>query len=119
MQCDVGGGLRQVRLMGVDRPHTLPPESLFLAHLAPHLQQTQKELDARLRDTQAQNEDLVAQILQQRRDIEGLVEGLEAVVRDLEGANGAMGGVLGDGEMRREVLDLEAELRGAGREAKL
>ena len=94
----------------------MPPETLFLAHLAPHLAATQEVLATKLQAMQGANEELVQQILAQRREIEGLVAGLEDAVRDLEGANEAMEGVFGGGEVRREVWEMEGEL---GRGAKL
>ncbi|MCJ1486642.1 hypothetical protein MMC06_006820 [Schaereria dolodes] len=99
--------------------HTLLPEQLYLAHLSPYLQQTQKVLEERLRNTRVQNEELVQVTQQQREEIEQLIGGLEGVVRDLEGANEAMDGVLRDGEMKREVSEVEHEIRIVGREAKL
>ena len=42
--------------------------------------------------------------------MEGLLEGLENVVRDLEGAVEAMGGWDGNGEARREVWEMEGEV---------
>ena len=103
----------------IKRLHTLLPEQLYLAHLSPYLQQTQKVLEERLRNTRVQNEELVQVTQQQREEIEQLIGGLEGVVRDLEGANEAMDGVLRDGEMKREVSEVEHEIRIVGREAKL
>ena len=77
----------------------MPPETLFLAHLAPHLAATQEVLATKLQAMQGANEELVQQILAQRREIEGLVAGLEDAVRDLEGANEAMEGVFGGGRL--------------------
>ncbi len=47
----------------------------------------------------------------QRAEIQRLVAGLEAVVRDLESAKEAVGGAVGDGELGREVLDVDKELK--------
>ena len=102
-----------------NRPHTLPPERLYLAHLAPYLMETEKELEARLRGVRAENEELIGEIGRQRVQVERLVEGFEAVVRDLESANEVMGGVVEGGDLAREVEEVERELKAAGREAKL
>lgn len=98
------------------RPHTLPPEPLFLAHLAPYLATAEWELEAELREVQAENEVLARGVEGQREVVEGLVRGLEAVVRDLEGANRAMGEVVEGGGMRMETGEMEEELRVGGRE---
>jgi len=120
----VGGGWRGwmgVRggvglTLGYYRPHTLPPEPLFLAHLAPYLATAERELEAELREVQAENEVLARGVEGQREVVEGLVRGLEAVVRDLEGANRAMGEVVEGGGMRMETGEMEEELRVGGRE---
>lgn len=93
------------------RPHTLPPQALYLAHLAPYLAQAQSTLNAKLQTTQSQNAQLMEKITQQRAEIEGLVSGLEGVVRDLEEAKEAVGAVFGDGELVKEVLEIDGELR--------
>ncbi|KAL2357134.1 Nnf1-domain-containing protein [Cryomyces antarcticus] len=78
-------------------PHTLPPSRLLHAHLfAPShqlsdkdsasLPQYQSTLHARLSTTQAQNATLVTSITQQRQQIEQLIQGLESVVKDLDGS---------------------------------
>ncbi len=93
------------------RPHTLPPQALYLAHLAPHLAQAQSTLNAKLQTTQSQNAQLMEKITEQRGEIERLVGGLEGLVRDLEEAKDAVGAVFEDGELVREVLDIDGELR--------
>ncbi|MCJ1254763.1 hypothetical protein MMC24_002579 [Lignoscripta atroalba] len=99
--------------------HMLPPEQLYLAHLSPYLQETQRELDGKIRGVEVENEELMEGIKRQREEVERLVGGLEGVIGDLEGANEVMDGVLGDGEVRREVVEVEMEVRAVGREAKL
>ncbi|MCJ1402712.1 hypothetical protein MMC11_005933 [Xylographa trunciseda] len=76
-------------------PHLLPPLDLYNAHLAPQLAPLHADLDERLRSTRTRNEELVGLIRKQREEVERLVGGLEAVVGDLEGANGAVGEVVG------------------------
>ncbi|KAK5001746.1 hypothetical protein LTR60_007298, partial [Cryomyces antarcticus] len=50
------------------------------------LPQYQSTLHARLSTTQAQNATLVTSITQQRQQIEQLIQGLESVVKDLDGS---------------------------------
>lgn len=69
-----------------------------------------------MREVQAENEVLARGVEGQREVVEGLVRGLEAVVRDLEGANRAMGEVVDGGGMRMETGEMEEELRVGGRE---
>jgi len=94
----------------------LPPTELYDAHLSPQLMPIQAELEERLRSTRARNEELVGLIQRQREEVEGLVMGLEAVVRDLEGANGVLGPVVGGA--REEMMQMSEEGRG-GREGRL
>ncbi len=98
------------RLIVETRPHTLPPQALYLAHLTPYLIQAQSTLNAKLQTTQSQNALLMERIVEQRADIERLVGGLEGVVKDLEEAKEAVSGTFEDGEMVRELLDIDKEL---------
>lgn len=89
-------------------PHTLPPHSLYLAHLAPYLASTQSQLEIKLRSVQVENEQLAKGVERQRDEVERLVSGLEAVIADLEGANIAMSDVEGS-EIRKEAMELDGE----------
>lgn len=91
-----------------DAPHTLPPTTLYLAHLAPYLASTHTQLVAQIAETQAENEALARRIDAQRKEADGLLQGLERVVRDLEAANGVLGGEIG----RDGVMEERAELGG-------
>ena len=93
-----------------NRPHTLPPQSLYLAHLAPYLTSTQSQLEAELQTVQAENEQLAKGVEGQREEVEKLVSGLETVITDLEGANSVMEGVVVGGEVKREAMEVESEL---------
>ena len=102
------------------RPHTLPPERLYLAHLAPYLTETEKELQVELKQTQNENEALALELQRQRAEVEELIAGLERVVSDVEMANGVMGEAIEGGEdLGREAREMEEEIRGAGRGPKL
>jgi kinetochore protein NNF1 len=82
-------------------PHLLLPTAILAAHLAPQLASTQSQLNAKLQTTQSQNATLYRTILEQRKEIERLMDGLETTVRDLEGADGRLGGELvGEGSLR-------------------
>ncbi|KAK3178745.1 hypothetical protein OEA41_000882 [Lepraria neglecta] len=123
---DVVNGLNELeRLVGTARarkegggkgvlpaepPHTLPPQSLYLAHLAPYLTSTQSQLEAELQAVQAENEQLAKGVEGQREEVEKLVSGLETVITDLEGANSVMEGVVEGGEVKREAMEVESEL---------
>ena len=93
-----------------DRPHTLPPQSLYLAHLAPYLISTQSQLESELTAVQVENVQLAKGIEGQRDEVEKLVSGLEAVIADLEGANAVMGEAVEGGDIRKEALEVEGEI---------
>ncbi|KAL8842642.1 MAG: hypothetical protein Q9170_000417 [Blastenia crenularia] len=100
-------------------PHTLPPERLYLAHLAPYLLQTETELKGELKRLQFENEELVESIQGQTEETEQLVGGLEAFMADLERANEMISNEVDGNGIKMEVGAVEEELRAAGREAKL
>ena len=50
----------------------------------------------------------------QRDEVERLVNGLEAVIADLEGANGAMSDVEGS-ELRKEAMEMDGEVASKAR----
>ena len=104
---------------GEYRPHMLPPTRLYLAHLAPYLAETEIDLQAELKQMQDENEHLALGLQGQRDEVERLVAGLETVVRDLESANEVMDGVVEGGELRKELGEMEEELRGLGREREM
>lgn len=54
-----------------------------------------------------------------REEAEHLIGGLEAFMADLDRANGIMGSEVDGNGVKKEVVDVEQELRAAGREAKL
>lgn len=83
-------------LSHISRPHTLPPTTLYLAHLAPYLASTHTQLVGQIASTQTENEALARRIDAQRNEAGDLLEGLERVMRDLEGANGVLGEYVGE-----------------------
>lgn len=72
-------------------PHTLPPQQLYLANLAPYLAATETQLLSSLSTTQAENSELALQIDSQWEQAERLLSGFEKVISDLEAANEIMG----------------------------
>lgn len=93
----------------------MPPTELYNAHLSPQLVLIQAELEERLKSTRARNEELLGLIIKEREEVESLVKGLEAVVRDLEGANEVLEPVVGG--VREEIMQV-GDGRG-GREGRL
>lgn len=90
-------------------PHLLPASAVLAAHLAPHLANQQSQMNARLQNTQAANATLWAAVQAQRREVEGLLGALEAVLRDVDGAAALMDGVPAE-ELARESRTVEAEM---------
>ncbi|OAF55341.1 hypothetical protein VC83_08203 [Pseudogymnoascus destructans] len=90
-------------LMGIDgdyglmlllcRPHLLPPADLLAAHLGPSLVAAQGRLNAKEQTLESVNAELYEVVKGQWDEIEGLVAGVEGIVRDLESAGGEMSGV--------------------------
>lgn len=66
------------------RPHMLPAETLFHAHLTTRLSTTQTTLRDKMASVQARNDELALALAAQRDEVEGLLGGLEAVLADLE-----------------------------------
>ncbi|KAK4508240.1 hypothetical protein PRZ48_001978 [Zasmidium cellare] len=67
-------------------PHTLPAKTLYISHLAPRLKGYDAEIKARQDELAGENQELIARVMQQRKDIQKLMEGLEGVVEDLNGS---------------------------------
>ena len=97
----------------------LPPQSLYLAHLAPYLASTQAQLETELQAIQVENEQLAKGVERQRDEVERLVSGLEAVVADLEGANGTMSDVVESSEIRKETMEVDGEIGARRRGSRL
>ena len=100
----------------MNSPHTLPPEPLYLAHLAPYLAITEQELQSELKEVQSENEVLAKGLEGQREEVERLVGGLETLVRDLEGANQTMGEAVEGFNMRMETGEMDEEIRAVAME---
>ncbi|RSM13732.1 hypothetical protein CEP52_001858 [Fusarium oligoseptatum] len=71
-------------------PHLLPPSAILAAHTTSSLTAHQSQLNARLQTTQSQNALLHDEVQRQREEIRSLLEALEAVVADVQGANDAL-----------------------------
>lgn len=98
-------------LLTLYRPHTLPAQTLALAHLQPFLSAQTQTLQSQLSTTQQANTQLLSEIEAQRAELAALMSGLEHVVSDLEGSVE----MLSHDEVQnltREILDIEKDLSG-------
>jgi kinetochore protein NNF1 len=91
-------------------PHLLPPSAILAAHLTPALTAHQSQLNARLQTTQSQNALLYDEVRRQREEIRALLDTLEAVVADVQGANDALRPVVDDiaAETRQGIAAVDA-----------
>ncbi|OJD34369.1 mind kinetochore complex component nnf1 [Diplodia corticola] len=92
-------------------PHTLPAQTLALAHLQPFLSSQADTLGSQLSTTQKANTQLLSEIQAQRAELAALMGGLEHVVKDLEGSVS----MLSQDEVQsltQEVLEIDNELMG-------
>ncbi|UPK90652.1 hypothetical protein LCI18_001587 [Fusarium solani-melongenae] len=99
-------------------PHLLPPSAILAAHMTPSLTAHQSQLNARLQTTQSQNALLHDEVRRQRDEIRSLLEALEAVVADVQGANDALRPLVDEvaAETREGIAAVEAA-SGGGRAA--
>ncbi|KAJ4325335.1 hypothetical protein N0V84_003556 [Fusarium piperis] len=97
-------------------PHLLPPSAILAAHMTPSLTAHQSQLNARLQTTQSQNALLHDEVRRQRDEIRSLLEALEAVVADVQGANDALRPLVDEvaAETREGIAAVEAA-NGGGR----
>lgn len=72
------------------RPHTLPAQQLYLAHLAPALSEYSHELSTRQEALQSDNVERLERVKKQRKEIESLLKGLDNVMTDLESSVGSL-----------------------------
>jgi septal ring factor EnvC (AmiA/AmiB activator) len=92
------------------RAHLLPASSIVAAHLAPQLASQQSQLNAKLQTTQSQNAAFFQTLAAQKKEIEILLDGLEASVKDLENANQALNSEVGT--LRQDIRDADVEMNG-------
>jgi hypothetical protein len=95
-----------------NRPHTFSADELYAAHIGSFLQQTNKELEEKIKTTQVNNQDMMQSILSQRAEMEELTRGLEGVIEDLEGSVQAMTGA-DESEtdwIKKDVWSMEQEV---------
>ncbi|KAK3109373.1 hypothetical protein LTR53_017437 [Teratosphaeriaceae sp. CCFEE 6253] len=91
-------------------PHTLPPQTLYLSHLAPQLRGWSRETQSAHAMVQTENAELLARIQQQRADIARMVAGLENVVADLDASVAALDSQEMDG-LREEAMGVDEAMR--------
>ena len=89
-------------------PDLLPPQTVLQAHLSRPLTSATSHLNAKLQNTQSENERLFAEVQAQRAEIEELVSHLEMVSSDVDSANGLLGEVVAD--IAKEGREREAEM---------
>ena len=92
------------------RPHTLPAFSLYHSHLAPSLTTYSQELSQRQESAQEENIELLGRVMQQRKEIEMLVKGLENVIGDLDASVKTLQTTDADG-LRDEVRVVDEDMR--------
>ena len=100
------------RLTDGFRMHEIPPQQLFLAHLTPYLNETRTKLEAEMVQSQDENERLMKDIHGQEEEVESIINGLEAAIRDLEGANEAMEDAVEKGDVKSEAREVDREIMG-------
>lgn len=91
-------------------PHTLPPEELYKAHLAPYLIRTKALLDAQLKTAGDENLRLSETIQKQRQQIQTLLTSLDSVIDDLDAAAKATAQFDQDTKMRDEAEEVHAQV---------
>ncbi|KAF2210941.1 hypothetical protein CERZMDRAFT_44535 [Cercospora zeae-maydis SCOH1-5] len=70
--------------------HTLPARQLYISHLAPTLGEWDRTMRERQEMLGRENEAMMERVQQQRQDIKRLLDGLEDVVKDLNGSVAAL-----------------------------
>ena len=94
-------------LMYAFRPHTLSPQMLYLAHLAPYLSQADVSLKAELNMLQSENEDLADTVAAQRDEIENMMKSLESVIENLEGTKEVLERNVDELGLRKEISEIQ------------
>ena len=102
-------GANAQKLISLARPHTLSPQTLYLAQLAPYLTKAESNLKTDLIALQGENEEIADALLRQREEIERLVLGLEAAVQDLEETNAILGNPANGADLRNNIHELQGE----------
>lgn len=89
----------------------MPPPTILSAHLAPHLSSSFSSLTTQLQQTHSENYALSSEIQAQRAEIEELLGVLEKALKDVEGANELLSGVV-EGGLVEEVRGVDGEING-------
>lgn len=84
-----------------------------MAHLTPYLQQETQRLESRLLASQQHNTQMMEHIQSQRAEMERLVSGLEAVVKDIEASVESMqvDSDVRQSQLREEIWQMEQEIQ--------
>lgn len=95
--------------MGDQKPmHLLSAQELYAAHLTPALIRAESELQGKLDTVQQSNKDVMAKIEEQRAEMQRLVEQLEKMVEDVEGAAQAVESDSMREDLRKGIGGLDA-----------
>lgn len=89
----------------------LNADGLYKAHLVPYLQEAQMALNGKLETAQSQNAALAEKVLTQRKEIETLLSGLEAVMADLEGSANTSTEYSKAHNLRQESMQIDEEIK--------
>ncbi|KAI5370708.1 Putative nuclear MIS12/MIND complex subunit PMF1/Nnf1 protein [Septoria linicola] len=90
--------------------HTLPARQLYISHLAPTLGEWDRTMRERQEALGQENEEIMERVQQQRQDIKKLIDGLEGVVKDLNGSVAALQPEQIEG-LRAEAREADSSIR--------
>lgn len=107
--------------MTVLRLHELPPEQLFLAHLAPVMREAESKLEADISQIEAENMQLLHSMRQSEDEVDRMALELETIIKDLEAASDVMDDALSGVNMKAEIrkVDEGIDAKDAGRASRL
>lgn len=107
--------------MTVLRLHELPPEQLFLAHLAPVMKEAESKLEADISHMEAENMQLLHSMRQSEDEVDKMALELATVIKDLEAASDVMGHALDGVNMKAEIrtVDEGIDAKDTGRASRL
>ena len=107
--------------MTVLRLHELPPEQLFLAHLAPVMKEAETKLEADISQMEAENLRLLHSMRESEDEVDRIAVELETIIKDLEAASDVMDDALSGVDTKAEIrkVDEGIDAKDAGRASRL